>query len=147
MTAEIELLELDDAVWSSLLDAAAELDLVHGGLYRSRPGEILFYASPGCAPAGWSGDFRSGTDGQPCELLGRAEVWERISDRKLLIRLQGSDWQAARRAGDDPLRQEAALRGDAELKRWLRKQWDRLREHAEGRLIGCSAEERQGPEK
>ncbi len=157
---EIDLVRMPAEEWRTLLRTAAELDLVHGGYYRPRPGEIWCYAGPDNAPPEWKGAFTDGSPDLPRALCGTLTAVnapalvdletageERV--REVVVRLQVSNWaaaQAVKKAYDGGeyrgrfqefiLAQESALRGRREDRDWLRTQFRRLRSHAQGSLVG-----------
>lgn len=131
-----------------MLASAAVLDLVHGGYFRARPTAILFFCSPENAPLGWLGEFPDGSPELPRALVGEVEVAGEVSENLICVRLVVSNWAAVRavkqafdrgdyqgRFQDFVLDQEAALRGRAEDRQWLRAQFERLRAHSRGALI------------
>jgi hypothetical protein len=149
MSSEIDQAILPSDDWREMLASAAVLDLVHGGYYRARPTSIRFYASPENAPEGWTGGFAEGTPELPRALVGEAEVAGEASENEVIVRLRVSNWTAVRavkqafdrgeyrgRFQDFVLDQEAALRGRPEDRTWLRAEFERLRAHARGSLLG-----------
>lgn len=145
---EIDLVTVSPEEWRDALAAAAELDLVHGGYFRARDSRIQFYCSPDNAPEGWSGSFGEGSPETPRALVGEAEVASRDEANGVTVRLRVSNWGAVRsvkqaydqgefrgRFHEYVMAQEAALRGRPEDRRWLRKQFARLRGHASGKLV------------
>lgn len=131
-----------------MLASAAVLDLVHGGYYRAQPRSIRFYAGPDNAPDGWAGGWTDGSPGLARALVGEAEVLEEASESDLCVRLRVSNWGAVRdvkqafdrgeyrgRFDAFVMAQEAALRGRAEDREWLRREFARLRSHTRGALI------------
>jgi hypothetical protein len=148
MEAEADLVRLSFEEWRDLLAAAVELDLVHGGFFRARGEGIQFFAGPEDAPAGWSAPFGEGSPELPRALVGEAEVLERDGENGVTVRLRVSNWSAARavkeaydrgeyrgRFQQYVMAQEAALRGRPEDRAWLRRQVERLRDHAAGMLV------------
>jgi hypothetical protein len=149
MSPEIDQLTLPAEDWRSMLAAASELDLVHGGYFRARPAEIQFFAGPDNAPEGWNEKFTDGSPDVPRALVGRAEAAFGEDLDHPVIRLVVSNWSAMRavkqaydrgeyrgRFQDYVLAQEGALRGRAEDRAWLCEQFHRLLAHANGKLVG-----------
>jgi hypothetical protein len=149
MSEEIDLLELPREEWHEMLRAAAELDLVHGGYFRIRTTGVLFYCDPDDAPPGWSGPYNDGSPGMPRALVGEAEVHGQSGTNAVVVRLLVSNWSAMRVVKDAYERgdfrgryteflvaQESAFRGRPEDREWLRIQFQKLRVHAAGSLIG-----------
>ncbi len=145
---EIDLVTLSSGEWRVLLQAAAELDLVHGGYYRSRPGAVLFFAGPDNSPVGWSRDYPDGSPHLPRAAVGQADLYGFEGTETVTVRLSVSNWGAMRAVKqaydrgeyrgrfEQFLRdQEAALRGRPEDRRWVREQFHRLRAYAHGTLI------------
>lgn len=127
--------------------AAAELDLVHGGYFRVRPRSVLFYCDPENAPAGWEAPFAEGTPEAPRALVGEAEVRESAGST-LEVCLVVSNWgamKAVKRAYDRGeyrgrwsefvMDQETAFRGREADREWLRERFARLRAHASGNVL------------
>jgi hypothetical protein len=146
---EIDLVALTYEEWEGALDAAAELDLVHGGLFRARGPSVLVFCSPDNAPDRWSYGFPDGSPDLPRALVGQVEVEDAARENEVVVRLTVSNWGAARevkaahergeygeRFGEFVLDQEAALRGTPAERSWLRRQFERLRAHSAGRLLG-----------
>lgn len=143
-----DLLELTDAEWSEIKQAAVELDLIHGGYFRVRTRSILFFCSPENAPEGWSLDFTDGSPELPRAVVGQVEVAGPSGEKHLLVRFRVSNWTAVRdvktafqrgdyrgRFQDYVQAQEEALRGRREDREWLLRQFTRLRTHASGALL------------
>ncbi len=146
---EIELLTLRGEEWRKMLAAAAELDLIRGGYYRSRPQGILFFCSPEHSPVGWEAGFADGSPDLPRGYVGQAEVEGVDGENDIVIRLSISNWTAMRsvkqawergeyrgRFEQYVMDQETALRGRREDRRWLRDEFRRLRAYASGDLLG-----------
>lgn len=150
--SEIDLVTLSPEEWQEALAAAAELDLIYGGHFRARDAGILFFGSPNNAPEGWTGPFEEGSPEMPRALVGEAEVAGRDEGNEVTVRLRVSNWGAVRdvkqaydqgefgrplgdRFQEYVMAQEAALRGRPEDRRWLRRQFTRLRSHAAGKLV------------
>lgn len=146
MEPEIDLETLPAEEWREILASAAELDLVHGGYFRVRPGSLQFFAGPENAPHDWPEPF---PDEEPARVLvGEAEV--QVSDREneVTVRLAVSNWAAVRgvkqrfqrgeyrdRFAEYVRDQESALRGRPADRQWLREQFRRLRRFACGSLV------------
>jgi hypothetical protein len=150
--SEIDLVTLSPDEWQEVLAAAAELDLIPGGHFRARDSRLLFYGSPDNAPEGWTGPFNEGSPEMPRALVGEAEVAARDEENGVTVRLRVSNWGAVRgvkqaydqgefgcplgdRFQEYVMAQEAALRGRTEDRRWLKRQFARLRSHAAGKLV------------
>jgi hypothetical protein len=132
-----------------MLQAASELDLVHGGYFRVRPTGVLFYCGPDDAPPGWIGPFNDGNPDMPRALVGEAEVHGQSGSNALVVRLLVSNWAAMKavkdaydrgdfrgRYSDFLMAQESAFRGRREERTWLRGQFQKLRLHAAGVIVG-----------
>src|SRR5205823_5379826 len=127
--------------------AAAELDLIHGGYYRLRPGAIAFYCSPENHPLGWDLPYRDGTPEAPRQLVGEVDA-EEDEGGQVSLAVRVANWIAAQavqrdydagryrdRYPDYVRDQERALHGRPEDAHWIEAQLDRLRRHAAGELI------------
>lgn len=141
-------LELTDGEWSEIKQAAVELDLVHGGYFRVRTRSILFFCSPENAPEGWSSEFPDGSPDLPRAVVGQVEVAGPSGEDHLVVQFRVSNWTAMRdvkaafqrgeyrgRFQEYVQAQEDALRGRREDREWLRRQFNRLRTHANGSLL------------
>ena len=148
MTREIDIVALPAGEWRDILASAAELDLIHGGYFRARGAEIVFYCSPENAPDGWPASYPDGSPELPRAAVGTAELVEAGRGDIVNVRLLVSNWAAVRavkqahdrgeftgRFQEYVLAQEAALRGRPEDRAWLTEQWERLRSHAAGTLV------------
>lgn len=148
MDPEIDLYRLPTETWKGMREAAVELDLVHGGYFRSRPNAVLFYCDPDTAPDGWTFGFADGSPEMPRALVGTAETSERPDKGEVAVRLTISNWAAVRsvkeaydrgefrgRFQEYVLAQEGALRGRPEDRAWLRGQFLKLQAHAAGLLV------------
>jgi hypothetical protein len=149
VTSEIDLVTLPSEEWRDMLAAAAVLDLVHGGYYRARPLAVLFYCGPDNAPEVWDSEFPDGSPEVPRSLVGQAEVAGPAGENEVTVQLTVTNWRAARavkqayergefrdRFQEYILAQEAALRGRPEHRAWLHRQFQRLRTHANGAVVG-----------
>lgn len=148
MSEGVDLIHLSPDEWQAVKAAAAELDLVHGGYFRTRPNGVLFFCGPENAPPGWSQGFPEGSPDLPRAAVGAAEVVEVGPDDELTIRLRVSNWGAMRdvkhaydqgayrgRHEEFIRAQEAALRGRPEERAWLHGQFQRLKSHASGTVL------------
>jgi hypothetical protein len=147
MADEIDLVTLSLEEWQSMLEAAAELDLVRGGYFRARPSSILFFCDADNAPMGWEGAYGEGTPEAPRALVGEAEV-HASAGKDVEVRLVVSNWGAMKsvkqaydrgayrgRWTEFLVDQESAFRGRNEDREWLRRRFERLRAHGRGGLV------------
>ena len=148
MSPEIDLVTLPADEWREMLAAASELDLIHGGYFRARPGAIQFFCSPEVGPEGWDQGYRDGSPGAPRAYVGEAELFSSDEAGGITVRLTVSNWAAARavkqaydrgeyrgRFAEFVRAQEEALRGRPAHRAWLCEQFHRLRAHAGGKLL------------
>jgi hypothetical protein len=119
-------LEMDRREWCALRRAARDLDVAKGGYWRAyRDGRIAFFCGPKNAPPGVPAPLRRGPWPEPRYLVGMA-VPQRTPDGWVRLRLE--PWQDAHT-------------GTTQV--WLARQFERLRDHAEGGLLQRVAETRQ----
>jgi hypothetical protein len=116
-------LVVDREEWCALRRAARDLDVAKGGFWRAyRDGRIAFFCGPD-HPAPGAPDFlRRGPWKEPRHLVGMA-VATPLSGGWVRLRIE--PW-------DEPC--------SPELPVWLARQFERLRDHAEGGLLHRVAE-------
>jgi hypothetical protein len=111
-------LEMGRAEWHALRRAARDLDVARGGYWRAyRDGRIAFFCGLDNFPAGLRPSLRKGPWPAPRYLVGMA-VASPLSGGWVLVRLD--PW-------DEPATESTRV--------WLARQFERLRDHAEGGFL------------
>ncbi len=111
-------LEMDRADWCALRRAARELDVAKGGYWRAyRDGRIAFFCGPDRPAPGVAVSTRQGPWLEPRSLVGMAVATPRT----------GGWVQVCLDPWDEPQAEAARV--------WLARQFERLRDHAEGGLL------------
>jgi len=119
-------LEMHRVQWCALRRAARELDVAKGGYWRAyRDGRIAFFAGPECAAPGVPGPTRPGPWPQPRVLVGMA-VASAQPGRWVAVCLE--PW-------DEPAAEATRV--------WMARQFERLRDHAEGGLLRRATQVKQ----
>lgn len=134
--------------WRELRETARELDLIHAGYFRLRPGSIAVFCGPDNHPDGWDLPFTDGSPDLPRQYVGEFEAQPGDVDGDVTLRLVVANWAAVRavksaydqglyrgRFGDFVRDQEEALRGRSEDRAWLWQQFELLRRHTQGALL------------
>ena len=118
--------EMHRVQWGALRRAARDLDVAKGGYWRAyRDGRIAFFCGPECPAPGVPAPVRPGPWPEPRSLVGMAVASPR-SGRWVLVRLE--PW-------DEPCADAAHV--------WMARQFERLRDHAEGGLLRRTSALRQ----
>jgi hypothetical protein len=116
-------LVLDREEWCALRRAARDLDVAKGGYWRAyRDGRIAFFCGPDRPAPGAPAVLRRGPWQEPRHLVGMA-VGTPLSGGWVRVRIEPWDEQFA-----------------SDLPVWLARQFERLRDHAEGGLLHRVAE-------
>ena len=111
-------LEMDREEWRKLLRAARDLDVAKGGYWRAYPdGRIAFFCGHENSPPGVRVPNRKGPWPEPRSPMGMA-VAAPLPGGWVLVRLE--PW-------DDPAPDTTRV--------WLARQFERLRDHAQGGLL------------
>ena len=111
-------LEMHRVQWCALRRAARELDVAKGGYWRAyRDGRIAFFCGPESPAPGVPAPVRPGPWLQPRALVGMAVPVDQPG-RWVLVRLE--PW-------DEPCADATRV--------WMARQFERLRDHAEGGLL------------